>query len=554
MNLRFVRYLLLGLFILAGGMWYAIAADSEWKTVAPGIEYREYHLSDPNDVYVARMDRENPNVTIETSIAQGKLSGGLETVSRQAARYDGALNYWGESTIPHNFGTWGSRNQVVVAINGTFTLPPEYKQPWEGQIHSGWYSWRYQDTATRNAFVWKTNREAFVGDCVRHPSGKQLVSFANGETQEISGVNLSRDDDQLILYTPQFDRDTATNDAGVEVLVEMESPAMASHPEQNYGTVVEIRKNMGGTLIPFDHVVLSASGDAATRLKNNVLVGDRIGISQYIKNCDTESTLDWSNVYASIVSNDFYFLKDGIYQYNSDVGANVRNPRTAVAFNDRYIYFIVVDGRNPGVSIGMNMEELAAFARDELGALHGLSYDGGGSSTIVVNGEVMNFPSDGLPTSIVFSTPFDDQLFDVKSVEPSGSVDLVEFEYQFYLAIIQSHAYAPGSGGEPTPTPIPIVERNVPNGFLMVVVLAPEKSQTFQSGDQVVINSYGSVNLRLGPGTNYFVIQSLPSGSEGVIVEHTNGLNGIRAKDYYWWKVGFGDVEGWMAESLLAPK
>ena len=88
----------------------------------------------------------------------------------------------------------------------------------------------------------------------------------------------------------------------------------------------------------------------------------------------------------------------------------------------------------------------------------------------------------------------------------------------------------------------------------MVVVLPPEKSQTFQSGDQVVINSYGNVNLRLGPGTNYFVIQSLPSGSEGVIVEHANGLNGIRAKDYYWWKVRFGDVEGWMAESLLAPK
>ena len=71
------------------------AAEAWGEPVAPGIEYREYNLTDPkNNVFVARMDRNNPQVIIESSIGQGRLSGGLETVSGMAERYDGAINYW----------------------------------------------------------------------------------------------------------------------------------------------------------------------------------------------------------------------------------------------------------------------------------------------------------------------------------------------------------------------------------------------------------------------------------------------------------------------------
>ena len=83
-----------------------------WQEVGMGIQYREFYLPGPNHVYVARMERDNPQVTLETSIAQGRLSGGLETVREMAGRYDQAINYWSE--------VWGSRNQVVVAINGSF--------------------------------------------------------------------------------------------------------------------------------------------------------------------------------------------------------------------------------------------------------------------------------------------------------------------------------------------------------------------------------------------------------------------------------------------------
>lgn len=516
--------------------------------VGAGVEYREYYLSDPNIVFVARMDRANPNVTIETSIALGRLSSGLETMSNQANRYDEALNNWGQASIPHSSGGWGARSQVVVAINGTFTTCVGCTLPWEGQVQSGWYAWRFQDTATRNAFTWKLDRSAFIGDCVRHPAGKQLVHYDTGNTQEIAGVNESRGDDELILYTHQYDRDTKTDNSGAEVLVEMPSPTLVNHPAQALGIVREINNFSGSSLIPFDHVVLSAGKNAATRLKNNVQVGDQVGISQFIRNCDAESPLDWSNTFASMVSNDFYFLKDGQYQYNSNAGANQLHPRTAVAYDANYVYFIVVDGRYPGRSIGMNMEQLANFAKTELGAEHGLSLDGGGSSTMVVNGEVKNFPSDGVPEARVTNGLEDRKLFrDISRTRQL--IESAENELIF-LPILHSHAvYA---GDKPPPPPYPIVERGVPNGLMMVWVLPKETSSNFQVGEAVVVQAGGSVNLRLGPGTNYGVITAIANGTQGTIVEHNNSLNGVRAKGYNWWKVDFSGLEGWIAESLIA--
>ena len=95
----------------------SIDTPSEWETIGTGVEYRKYRLTDPVpvNIFVARMDRNNPDVTIESSIAQGRLSGGIASVSRMADRYDQALSYWGPptETVSH---TWGTRNNVIVAI------------------------------------------------------------------------------------------------------------------------------------------------------------------------------------------------------------------------------------------------------------------------------------------------------------------------------------------------------------------------------------------------------------------------------------------------------
>jgi Phosphodiester glycosidase len=71
-----------------------------------------------------------------------------------------------------------------------------------------------------------------------------------------------------------------------------------------------------------------------------------------------------------------------------------RNPRTAVGVTaSGEILLVVVDGRSRR-SRGATLAEMRNIMRD-LGAVTALNLDGGGSSEMVVEGEVVNDPSDG---------------------------------------------------------------------------------------------------------------------------------------------------------------
>ena len=67
-------------------------------------------------------------------------------------------------------------------------------------------------------------------------------------------------------------------------------------------------------------------------------------------------------------------------------------PRTAVGIiaANHYV-FVVVDGRSPGYSAGVTMTGLAEIMQG-LGATTAYNIDGGGSSTMYFNGEVVNNP------------------------------------------------------------------------------------------------------------------------------------------------------------------
>lgn len=52
-----------------------------------------------------------------------------------------------------------------------------------------------------------------------------------------------------------------------------------------------------------------------------------------------------------------------------------------------------VDGRQPVMSVGMSLPELAGLLL-EFGVLDAINLDGGGSTAMVVNGKLVNNPSD----------------------------------------------------------------------------------------------------------------------------------------------------------------
>lgn len=72
--------------------------------------------------------------------------------------------------------------------------------------------------------------------------------------------------------------------------------------------------------------------------------------------------------------------------------AKASNPRTAIGIiDDLHYVFVVSDGRTEE-SEGLSLVQLAEFLSD-LGAVTAYNLDGGGSSTMVFNGEVINNPT-----------------------------------------------------------------------------------------------------------------------------------------------------------------
>jgi len=58
-----------------------------------------------------------------------------------------------------------------------------------------------------------------------------------------------------------------------------------------------------------------------------------------------------------------------------------------------YLWLVAIDGRQPGYSVGMTFAELLALC-DRLDLSDALNLDGGGSTTMVVRGGIVNRPSD----------------------------------------------------------------------------------------------------------------------------------------------------------------
>jgi Phosphodiester glycosidase len=77
-------------------------------------------------------------------------------------------------------------------------------------------------------------------------------------------------------------------------------------------------------------------------------------------------------------------------QFDSDITEG-RHPRSAIGLSDRDLYLVGCDGRRSGVDAGLTLDELAAFML-ALGCRDAMNLDGGGSTTLVHRGHLLNRP------------------------------------------------------------------------------------------------------------------------------------------------------------------
>jgi len=460
---------------------------AQWSPVALGLDYREFSLPGPVRVFAVRADRSVNTWTIDTMKGQGMIQGGRETVPDMAARYNDSITFDGH------------RYAVKVAINGDY-FHSSTGVPLQGQIMSGWFVKRFVELGGISGFVWTTDRVAFLGGNVQNGPALQHVIFADQNLMKLDQLNEPRHPNALALYTPQFAPNTGTKADGVEVLVRMSAPLglLAKAPGVK-GEIVRVRKDAGSSPLPFNHVVLSGHGSAGAGLLRHARAGQPIYFNLRLKDHGTASTglapQDWHNAWASLggpkrilingnVPRDWEAKAKKYAEKGQTHGSVVRDPRTAIAFNDRQLFFLVIDGRSKQ-SIGMTFTEAGFFCRNELKATSAILQDGGGSSTLWVDGQVKNTPS--------------------------------------------------GKGKDEKYG----VLRAVANGYFIAEVLPPKRSTDFQTGQRVALKG----EPRLGPGSTYGSAGKGASIGAGVILPET--LNGIFAKGTYWWYCRFGNTEGW---------
>jgi Phosphodiester glycosidase len=77
-------------------------------------------------------------------------------------------------------------------------------------------------------------------------------------------------------------------------------------------------------------------------------------------------------------------------QFDSDI-TDGRHPRAAIGIADGQLHVLACDGRRSRVDAGLTMDELAALMR-ELGCHIAMNLDGGGSTTLVHRGHLLNRP------------------------------------------------------------------------------------------------------------------------------------------------------------------
>jgi len=154
-------------------------------------------------------------------------------------------------------------------------------------------------------------------------------------------------------------------------------PHSASHQPQGYCVTDGLVTNPN-PIAPTRHVLQFSAGNG------QAVINVPTGVQSWWYNCTAGGPR---------------ILRDGVVSIENESGLpNVynRDPYTACALSQdgKTLILLVEDGRCPGVYDGMTGPEIAQVLL-EMGGYQAIMFDGGGSTTMAINGTVVNSPSDG---------------------------------------------------------------------------------------------------------------------------------------------------------------
>lgn len=354
--------------------------STDVRVLALGATYRfHWNAHGPWAIHMLEIDAGACGVDFRT-IKGGDLLAARETTSSMAAR-----------------AAQANGRPVIAAINAdffSFTPPgvPEGPQVSAGEVVAleGTHREALESRMLGSQPVAgiDANGQHFIGDL----RSRVLLRTRNGVTSQLAGINRASqanpegpvlynrfagehvpDDSSAVAVTlRRLERPSAAGDAVVELVVAVDSPAV-------------------GLRIPPDGSVLVGRAQAGRLLRQSA-VGDTL-----VWHVRFEGTPERVQ---ELVGGYPLLLHEGVSAYTRETGirppfSDVRHPRSAIGWrsNGGPVLLLVVDGRQPEYSVGMTLAELAEYLRGR-GVTEAMNFDGGGSSTMVIQGEIINRPTD----------------------------------------------------------------------------------------------------------------------------------------------------------------
>jgi exopolysaccharide biosynthesis protein len=335
------------------------------EVVAQGIRlYRPSDstlLDDGGPIAVQMLRLDPARVELRSALSQGEVMG-TETVLDTA-----------------------ERAQAVAAINAGFFLPngdPTGVLQIDGQLVS--------DSARPRGAVAvgkQGNRTTLTFDIITVRATLKVETPGGLVSVPIAGIDTVRQRGKLMLFTPLYHVHTDTAARGIEWVLDG-SPL----------SVRERRVDVGSTPIPRSGFVLSYGGLEPPGPLAELAAGAAPRIDrEYISRHGTPADL-WARA-THVIGGAGLLIREGRpvegWQ-DEDIRTGFdteRHPRTVIGVDrSGTIWLVTVDGRNP-MSLGMTFRELQRLA-SRLELRDALNLDGGGSTTMVVKGQVVNHPSD----------------------------------------------------------------------------------------------------------------------------------------------------------------